>query len=106
MAVLQAVIQPLAFAALNLLKGLLRGSRLDLDLLDVNLTSMKGLKRLERLRSNCFRLDLVSLPVILITGNLEKDILLRANAAGVDECIMNPFELDTLSQIIAQPMPS
>jgi DNA-binding response OmpR family regulator len=69
----------------------------DLILLDVNMPVMDGFEMLEALRKNP---DTANCPVIMITVRSQKDDITRAEAAGVDDYIVKPFDFPPLLQKI------
>lgn len=69
----------------------------DLILLDVNMPVMDGFEMLEALRKNPNAADC---PVIMTTVRNQKDDIARAEAAGVNDYIVKPFDLSVLLQKI------
>jgi len=71
----------------------------DLILLDVNMPIMDGFQMLEALRNHPKGSHLV---VIMLTVSSQKDDVARAEAGGVDDYIVKPFELGNLVDKIEQ----
>lgn len=69
----------------------------DLILLDVNMPVMDGFQMLEALRKTPSTADC---PVIMVTVRSQKDDIERAEAAGVDDYIVKPFDFPQLLQKI------
>ncbi len=76
---------------------LARQHKPDLILLDVNMPVMDGFQMLEALRNSP---DTADCPVIMVTVRSQKDDIERAEAAGVDDYIVKPFDFPQLLQKI------
>jgi DNA-binding response OmpR family regulator len=75
----------------------------DLILLDVNMPVMDGFQMLEALRNHPKGSHLV---VMMVTVSSQKDDVTRAEARGVEDYIVKPFELadlvDKIEQVLRQ----
>ena len=71
--------------------------KIDLALLDVDMPVISGLEVLRTLKSHPLLRDI---PVIMVTGNADQEIVLTALKAGVLDYIVKPFTEDTLKKKI------
>jgi two-component system chemotaxis response regulator CheY len=69
----------------------------DFVITDWNMPNMTGLELLKAIRSDD---NLKALPVLLITAEAEKENVVLAAEAGVNDYIVNPFTGDVLQQKI------
>jgi two-component system chemotaxis response regulator CheY len=81
-------------AALDLLHG---GGKFDLAFVDWNMPVMNGLEMLKRLRAEHY----VALKAIMVTAEGDKPHILCALAAGADEYLMKPFDIQALNEKLA-----
>lgn len=70
-------------------------NKFDLVLTDGNLPGMDGIEFVQNLR-HVFEHKAYSIPIIMLTGNRESEYVMRAKAAGVDQFIAKPFNMQTL----------
>lgn len=69
----------------------------DLLLVDWNLPNMDGLTLVKNIRKNN-----TSVPIIMVTTEAEKDRVIEAIKAGVNNYVVKPFTAETLGQKIEQ----
>ena len=69
----------------------------DLLLVDWNLPNMDGLTLVKNIRKNN-----TSVPIIMVTTEAEKDRVIEAIKAGVNNYVVKPFSAETLGQKIEQ----
>lgn len=78
----------------------------DVILLDWRLDNPDGLEFVRRLRKSRSS-PTPDIPVIMMTGYTNKDLLFKARDAGISEFLIKPFTIDTLtrqfSQLIEKP---
>nr|WP_279343408.1 tetratricopeptide repeat protein [Fundidesulfovibrio terrae] len=67
----------------------------DLVVLDSQLADMDGVKFLKLLRLN---MNLKDTPVVMVTGDGQKDRVLEAIAAGVDGYVLRPYSVETFQR--------
>jgi two-component system chemotaxis response regulator CheY len=76
----------------------LRGKQsFDLALVDWNMPVMNGLDMLKTLCAEGYGL----LKVMMVATDAENDFILRALNAGADECLMKPFDDESLTEKLA-----
>lgn len=63
--------------------------RPDLILMDIDMPDMDGLEVLRRLKGIK---EFADIPVIMITGHGEKDVVIKSHKAGADDFVVKPFE--------------
>jgi len=68
----------------------------DLVLLDLNLPDMPGFEVLDRLRAR-----LPSLPVVIVSGNIDPMMAEAARALGALDYVTKPVSLDRLNEAVA-----
>lgn len=78
---------------------LLRAEGADLLLLDWNMPRMTGIELVRAIRSDP---QLKDLPIIMVTAEAEKQKVLEALKAGVNNFVVKPFTPETLKQKIAK----
>ncbi len=66
---------------------------------DWNMPNLDGLEMLKKIRSDP---DLKDLPVLMVTAEAEKDKVIAAIKAGVNNYIVKPFTAETLKQKMEQ----
>ena len=66
---------------------------------DWNMPNMDGLEMLKKIRSDP---ELKNLPVLMVTAEAEKDKVITAIKAGVNNYIVKPFTAETLKQKMEQ----
>ncbi|NOZ24760.1 MAG: chemotaxis protein CheY [Nitrospirae bacterium] len=66
---------------------------------DWNMPNMDGLEMLKKIRSDP---ELKDLPVLMVTAEAEKDKVIAAIKAGVNNYIVKPFTAETLKQKMEQ----
>jgi two-component system, chemotaxis family, chemotaxis protein CheY len=69
----------------------------DLVIADWNMQQMSGLELLEAMKANP---SLADTPFILVTGEDDQEILMKAIKAGINAFMTKPYEAQTLSQKI------
>jgi two-component system OmpR family response regulator/two-component system KDP operon response regulator KdpE len=67
----------------------------DLMLLDIEMPDLDGIGVLERIRKSRDK-KISSLPVIMFTGNVNKDVVNKILKLNVNDYLVKPFEIDTL----------
>jgi two-component system chemotaxis response regulator CheY len=72
---------------------LLGSAKFDLLLLDVTMPDISGFDVLDHVKEHP---ELKLMPVILITGNADRESVIRAGKAGAAGYIVKPFSVDTL----------
>lgn len=75
------------------LKYLAEGKRPDLILLDIQMAQMDGIQTLRELRSMEGR---ENIPVIMLTGVEDKDIVLKSIELGICDYVLKPFSSEEL----------
>lgn len=83
------------------LSKVLETVQLDLILLDINLPWVDGLELCGILKRHP---TLKHVPVILISGRRGKEDVEKGFAAGCDDYITKPFEIDNMSQVVAKAL--
>lgn len=83
------------------LSKVLETVQLDLILLDINLPWVDGLELCAILKRHP---TLKSVPLILISGRRGKDDVEKGFAAGCDDYITKPFEIENMSQVVAKAL--
>jgi CheY-like chemotaxis protein len=73
--------------------GLLASKRVDLILMDFLMPDMNGLDVLKRLSAEP---QLTGIPVIMITGNSERELVLTSVQVGAVDFIVKPWDRSTL----------
>jgi CheY-like chemotaxis protein len=73
------------------------GSNLDLILMDIAMPQQDGVTTLEHLRSNGFKV-----PVIMLTGNTEKQNLVKCARLGITDFLAKPFDVGFLRDKVAE----
>lgn len=76
----------------------LANTSVNLILVDWNMPGMSGIDFTKAVRSNP---ALAKIPIIMITSNAEKQHVLSAVTAGVNDYIMKPFTVDVFAQKIS-----
>lgn len=71
----------------------LRKTRPDLILMDVVMPDMDGLKAVRYIKSAP---QLANIPIIMITGKSDKNIVMESLKAGATDFVVKPFDRDTL----------
>ncbi|RME68700.1 MAG: response regulator [Nitrospirae bacterium] len=77
----------------------LRADRFDLLITDWNMPEMDGLELLKNIRADA---NLKGLPVMMVTAEAEKDKVIEAIKAGVNNYIVKPFTAETMKQKLDQ----
>ncbi len=77
----------------------LRSRRYDFVVSDWNMPNMDGLELLKQIRADE---NLKSIPVMMVTAEAEKDKVITAIKAGVNNYIVKPFTAETLKQKMEQ----
>ncbi|HHN64583.1 MAG TPA: chemotaxis protein CheY [Nitrospirae bacterium] len=77
----------------------LRAKKFDFVVSDWNMPNMDGLEMLKTIRSDS---ELKDLPVLMVTAEAEKDKVIAAIKAGVNNYIVKPFTAETLKQKMEQ----
>lgn len=73
----------------------------DLVLVDWNMPGMTGIDFIKTVRSNS---TLAKTPIVMITSNAEKEHVLSAVMAGVNDYIMKPFAADVFTEKISNAL--
>jgi two-component system chemotaxis response regulator CheY len=81
--------------ALNTLKN----QRIDFMILDWSMPEMDGLTLLKKVREDE---NLKSLPILMVTAEARKEMIIEAAKAGVNGYIVKPFTANTLQEKINQ----
>jgi two-component system chemotaxis response regulator CheY len=76
---------------------LVREDSVDFLITDLDMPAMDGIELLRTIRSDD---ALKHLPVLFITGDAEKNSIVAAAQAGVNDYLIKPFSLDMLHQKI------
>ena len=76
----------------------LEKNRPELILLDIMMPEMDGFEVLERLKGNP---ETVDIPVVFLTADDEPATRERAEAAGVKDIVMKPFDKEELLGVVA-----
>jgi len=76
---------------------LLQGQRADLMLLDVRMTGIDGIETLRRIRESGN-----SVPVIMVTGVEDKELLDALNPLHIEACVHKPLILEELEKEVLQ----
>ncbi len=79
--------------AIELLKG--DPAKFDLVLLDVNMPNKNGVETLKEIRSNP---DLEKLPVIMVTSEAERSIVVELIKSGANDYVIKPFDSATIKE--------
>lgn len=77
----------------------LRTKKFDFVVADWNMPNMDGLEMLRAIRSDA---ELKDLPVLMVTAEADKDKVIAAIKAGVNNYIVKPFTAETLKQKMEQ----
>lgn len=77
----------------------LKSNKLHFVVSDWNMPNMDGLDMLKKIRSDP---ELKELPVLMVTAEAEKDKVIAAIKAGVNNYIVKPFTAETLKQKMEQ----
>ncbi len=77
----------------------LRSRRYDFVVSDWNMPNLDGLEMLKQIRSDE---QLKGLPVLMVTAEAEKEKVVTAIRAGVNNYIVKPFTAETLKQKMEQ----
>ena len=81
--------------------SVLRKIRPDLILMDVLMPGMDGLEVVRQLKSVP---QLAGIPIIMITGKSDKNIVMESMKAGATSFVVKPFDRDTLLDKVAQAL--
>jgi len=81
--------------------GLLRRTRPDLILMDVMMPDMDGIEATRRLKAVP---QFAGIPVIMLTGQSEKNVVAESLKAGASGFLVKPFERDTLIAKVRQAL--
>ncbi len=81
----------------------IRAVRPDLILMDVMLPGRDGVELTQQLKTDP---DLVSIPVVMVTGEARREILTRSMEAGAADFIVKPFTPDALIAKLAKFLPT
>jgi CheY-like chemotaxis protein len=80
----------------------LNNQKFDLIILDLNLPKKNGLSLIEQISDLTHHNDMTS--IILISGDVGKEILAQAIKLGLKHVILKPFDKDILQQKVQQVM--
>ena len=81
----------------------IRAVRPDLVLMDVMLPGRDGVALTQVLKSDP---ELASIPVVMVTGEARREILVRSMEAGASDFIVKPFTPDALVAKLARFLPT
>jgi len=81
--------------------AMLKDQRVDLILADWNMPKMSGLELLKKIRQDK---ALKSIPVLLVTAEAQKENVIEAIQAGVNNYIVKPFTPDSMKQKLEQTL--
>ena len=73
-------------------------TQVDLILLDWNMPGMTGIEFVKTVRGNA---ALAKIPIVMITSNAEKEHVLSAVMAGVNDYMVKPFTAEIFAEKIA-----
>jgi two-component system, chemotaxis family, chemotaxis protein CheY len=73
----------------------LKGSSFEFVVTDWNMPNMDGLEFLKKVRSDA---DLKTMPVLMVTAEAEKDKVIAAIQAGVNNYVVKPFTAEVLKE--------
>ena len=78
----------------------LLGSNGDIDIIlsDVNMPDMDGMQMVETIRQG----EHASMPVVFLTSERDKELIARAEAAGVKDWLPKPFKKDQLLEVVSK----
>jgi two-component system, chemotaxis family, chemotaxis protein CheY len=77
--------------------ALVREDRVDFLITDLDMPAMDGIELLRAIRSDD---ALKHIPVLFLTGEAEKNSVVEAAQAGVNDYLLKPFSLDVLDRKI------
>ena len=77
----------------------LKSKKFDFVVSDWNMPTMDGLEMLKAIRADA---ELKDTPVLMVTAEAEKDKVITAIKAGVNNYIVKPFTAETLKQKMEQ----
>ncbi len=86
----------------NALKELKR-EKFDLVLCDWNMPEMSGLELLKAVRADT---DLKDTPFVMVTAEAQKDNIVEAVKAGVNNYVVKPFTAETISEKLTKVFPA
>jgi two-component system chemotaxis response regulator CheY len=86
----------------NALKEL-KKEKFDLVLCDWNMPEMSGLELLKAVRADT---DLKDTPFVMVTAEAQKDNIVEAVKAGVNNYVVKPFTAETISEKLAKVFPA
>jgi two-component system, chemotaxis family, chemotaxis protein CheY len=98
--ILDCVLRQLGFDVVEASNGrealeeLARGTRPDVVLVDWNMPEMNGLEFVQSVRAQT---SLQSLPLMMVTTEIEMEQVASALAAGANEYVMKPFSKESLA---------
>ena len=73
----------------------LKKEQFDLILCDWNMPEMSGLELLQKIRSDD---ELMDTPFVMVTAEAQKDNILEAVKAGVNNYVVKPFTAETIGE--------
>lgn len=74
---------------------LLKQEKIEMIISDWNMPHMSGLELLKQVRSDP---KLLNIPFVMVTAEAEKDNIVEAIKAGVDQYVVKPFSADDLKK--------
>lgn len=80
--------------------ALLRQQAWDWVLMDLSMPGMSGTETIARIRADA---EIPPVRVIGTTGHTDRHIKEQCLAAGMDEVLIKPFQIDTLYTLLARP---
>lgn len=75
--------------------GILKQEKIEMVISDWNMPQMSGLELLKYVRQDQ---ELLNLPFVMVTAEAEKDNIVEAIQAGVDQYVVKPFSADDLKK--------
>jgi len=78
--------------------NILRNNPIDLAIVDWNMPVMNGMELLNRIRGER---DLRNMPVVMVTGEMNKDIVAEAVESEIDAYIIKPLSIESLGSKIS-----
>jgi len=86
----------------NALKEL-KKEKFDLILCDWNMPEMSGLELLKAVRADT---ELKATPFVMVTAEAQKDNIVEAVKAGVNNYVVKPFTAETISEKLSKVFPA
>ena len=71
----------------------------DLIIMDVNLPDINGIEVTRRLKSTG---EYAEIPVIMLTGQSERDVIMSSRSVGAIDFVVKPFDRDVLLKKVSR----